>query len=171
MQRAQKIVPRMLHILSESKDIWPLATRWFDHLEKFYLSRIGLEDAEGVGMADSVSRSTCGCQVTKADEPLREIRYRTSYTILRLRPPTRLPVPRPSRQLPSWKMQRARILIARDLAPRLRFHNNGLMGRCTLTRTYPCHRHRRAPMTRYAHPYSNKACNINSHSPPCSTSH
>ena len=49
------MVQRMLNVLAESKTIWPLASRWYDHLEKFYSSQnVVSAGAEG-GMDDSVS--------------------------------------------------------------------------------------------------------------------
>src|SRR5690349_21442435 len=37
-RNAPSMVQRILNILSESKNIWPLASRWYDHLERFYKS-------------------------------------------------------------------------------------------------------------------------------------
>lgn len=48
------MVRRILAILDECKAIWPLASRWYDHLEKFYNDQKGVTlDSEGT-MADSV---------------------------------------------------------------------------------------------------------------------
>ena len=58
---AHVIVPRILTILAESKNIWPLASRWYDHLERFYKGRGIIAEVEG-GMDDSVrhpSSNTC----------------------------------------------------------------------------------------------------------------
>ncbi|KAK0633590.1 hypothetical protein B0T14DRAFT_507311 [Immersiella caudata] len=53
ISRARAIVGHILTILGESKDIWPLASRWHTHLEEFYKSRNGMsKEAEG-SMADS----------------------------------------------------------------------------------------------------------------------
>ncbi|KAK4194554.1 hypothetical protein QBC40DRAFT_32621 [Triangularia verruculosa] len=53
---APHIVQRILGILDESKNIWPLAARWYDHLEKFSRMKTGIVAAESQGsMADSVS--------------------------------------------------------------------------------------------------------------------
>jgi hypothetical protein len=52
------MVQRILSILAESRNVWPLASRWYDHLEKFYRTPNGVTlETEGsmVGMADSVS--------------------------------------------------------------------------------------------------------------------
>ena len=50
------MVHRILKILSESKDIWPLASRWHDHLERFYNSQKGMvPSGDEHTMADSVS--------------------------------------------------------------------------------------------------------------------
>jgi len=50
---APMMVPRILDILAESKSIWPLASRWYDHLERFYNSQNALiVGAEG-SMADT----------------------------------------------------------------------------------------------------------------------
>ncbi|KAM7220089.1 hypothetical protein V8F06_004603 [Rhypophila decipiens] len=47
------MVRRILSILHECKTIWPLASRWYDHLEKFYNDHKGVTaDSEG-SMADS----------------------------------------------------------------------------------------------------------------------
>ena len=54
-QNAPMMVQRTLNILAESKNIWPLASRWYDHLERFYKAQnvmtVGVEGS----MADSVS--------------------------------------------------------------------------------------------------------------------
>jgi len=48
------MVHRILKILSESKDIWPLASRWHDHLERFYHSQKGMvPSGDEHTMADS----------------------------------------------------------------------------------------------------------------------
>jgi hypothetical protein len=49
------IVQRILNILAESKNIWPLASRWYDHLEKFYNSQNAMTAGAEGSMADSVS--------------------------------------------------------------------------------------------------------------------
>lgn len=49
------MVRRIMAILDECKTVWPLATRWYDHLDKFYNDQKGVTlDSEGT-MADSVS--------------------------------------------------------------------------------------------------------------------
>jgi len=54
-RNAPLMVQRILNILSESKNIWPLASRWYDHLERFYKSpNVTTVGTEG-SMADSVS--------------------------------------------------------------------------------------------------------------------
>jgi hypothetical protein len=51
------MVQRILNILAESKSIWPLATRWYDHLERFYTSQNAMPAGTEGSMADSVSTS------------------------------------------------------------------------------------------------------------------
>ncbi|KAK4155157.1 hypothetical protein C8A00DRAFT_42210 [Chaetomidium leptoderma] len=52
-RNAPLMVQRILAILSESKNIWPLASRWYDHLERFYKAQnVTTTEAEG-SMADS----------------------------------------------------------------------------------------------------------------------
>lgn len=51
------MVQRILNILAESKSIWPLAARWYDHLEKFYSSQNAMAVGTEGSMADSVSAS------------------------------------------------------------------------------------------------------------------
>lgn len=54
-RNAPMMVQRILNILAESQNVWPLASRWYDHLEKFYRAQNDLTlEAEG-SMADSVS--------------------------------------------------------------------------------------------------------------------
>ena len=49
------MVRRILNILDECKTMWPLASRWYDHLDKFYNSKAAVVAAETEGsMADSV---------------------------------------------------------------------------------------------------------------------
>ncbi|KAL2255295.1 hypothetical protein VTK26DRAFT_3666 [Humicola hyalothermophila] len=50
---APMMVQRMLSILAESQTIWPLASRWYDHLEKFYSSQNVLAIETEGGMDDS----------------------------------------------------------------------------------------------------------------------
>lgn len=50
---APQIVQRILGILNESKNIWPLASRWFDHLEKFSRTKTGMAAETQGSMADS----------------------------------------------------------------------------------------------------------------------
>lgn len=63
--KARTIVQHILTILGESKDIWPLASRWHAHLEEFYKSRNGMTKVQEFGMADSVRPSKCHCQLAK----------------------------------------------------------------------------------------------------------
>ncbi|KAK4242014.1 hypothetical protein C8A03DRAFT_11752 [Achaetomium macrosporum] len=50
---APMMVQRILNILAESKTTWPLASRWYDHLQRFYKSQnVMTIGAEG-SMADS----------------------------------------------------------------------------------------------------------------------
>lgn len=49
------MVQRILNILAESKNIWPLASRWYDHLEKFHKSQNAVAAGAEGSMADSVS--------------------------------------------------------------------------------------------------------------------
>jgi hypothetical protein len=49
------MVQRILNILAESKNIWPLASRWYDHLERFYNSQNPMTVGTEGSMADSVS--------------------------------------------------------------------------------------------------------------------
>jgi len=56
VRNARTIIQRILQILEESKGIWPLATHWYEHLERFHKSRSAapqVAEAEG-SMADSV---------------------------------------------------------------------------------------------------------------------
>ncbi|KAK0729701.1 hypothetical protein B0H67DRAFT_559408 [Lasiosphaeris hirsuta] len=47
------MVQRTLSILAESTNLWPLASRWYDHLEKFYKSQTGMIVGGEGSMADS----------------------------------------------------------------------------------------------------------------------
>ncbi|KAL2142445.1 hypothetical protein VTI28DRAFT_1154 [Corynascus sepedonium] len=47
------MVQRILNILAESKNIWPLASRWYDHLEKFHKSQNAVAAGAEGSMADS----------------------------------------------------------------------------------------------------------------------
>jgi hypothetical protein len=49
------MVERILHILAESRSIWPLASRWYDLLERFYKSHNSMTAGAEGSMADSVS--------------------------------------------------------------------------------------------------------------------
>ena len=48
------MVARVLSILAESRNIWPLATRWYEHLERFYTAQSGVIVGNEGTMADSV---------------------------------------------------------------------------------------------------------------------
>lgn len=50
------MVARVLSILAESRNIWPLATRWFEHLDRFYSAQSGVIVGNEGTMADSVSQ-------------------------------------------------------------------------------------------------------------------
>ncbi|KAK4125029.1 hypothetical protein N657DRAFT_570301 [Parathielavia appendiculata] len=52
-RNAPMMVQRILNILAESKQIWPLAARWYDHLERFYKSK----DVMTVGVEGSMADS------------------------------------------------------------------------------------------------------------------
>ncbi|KAK4043803.1 hypothetical protein C8A01DRAFT_12763 [Parachaetomium inaequale] len=52
-RNAPMMVQRILNILAESKNIWPLASRWYDHLEKFYNSQNAMTVGAEGSMADS----------------------------------------------------------------------------------------------------------------------
>ena len=54
-RNAPAMVQRTLNILNESKSIWPLASRWLDHLDKFYKSKNAVAAGTEGSMADSVS--------------------------------------------------------------------------------------------------------------------
>lgn len=56
-RNAPSMVQRILNILAESKNIWPLASRWYDHLERFYSSQNFMAAGNEGSMADSVSTS------------------------------------------------------------------------------------------------------------------
>ncbi|KAK3311396.1 uncharacterized protein B0T15DRAFT_548868 [Chaetomium strumarium] len=52
-RNAPIMVQRILNILAESRSIWPLASRWYDHLQRFFMSQnVIAAGAEG-SMADS----------------------------------------------------------------------------------------------------------------------
>jgi hypothetical protein len=55
-----EMVQRTLHILSQSQNIWPLATRWVEHLERFSKDTKGIVLEKEGSMADSVSVATTG---------------------------------------------------------------------------------------------------------------
>ncbi|KAK0723867.1 hypothetical protein B0T21DRAFT_44879 [Apiosordaria backusii] len=55
VRNAPHIVQHILGILDESKHIWPLAARWYDHLEKFSRMKTVMAAESQGGMADSVS--------------------------------------------------------------------------------------------------------------------
>ncbi|KAK0733686.1 hypothetical protein B0T26DRAFT_631339 [Lasiosphaeria miniovina] len=47
------MVQRVLNILAESKNVWPLASRWYDHLERFCRAQKGIVVGAEGSMADS----------------------------------------------------------------------------------------------------------------------
>ncbi|KAK3331041.1 hypothetical protein B0H66DRAFT_466912 [Apodospora peruviana] len=47
------MVQRILNILAECKSVWPLASRWYDHLERFYNDQKGMAVETEGSMADS----------------------------------------------------------------------------------------------------------------------
>jgi hypothetical protein len=53
VSNAHVMVQRIINILAESKSIWPLATRWYDHLERFYTSQNAMAAGTEGSMADS----------------------------------------------------------------------------------------------------------------------
>ncbi|KAK4133360.1 hypothetical protein BT67DRAFT_462911 [Trichocladium antarcticum] len=52
-RNAPMMVQRMLNILAESKKIWPLASRWYDHLDGFYKAQNVVTAGVEGSMADS----------------------------------------------------------------------------------------------------------------------
>jgi hypothetical protein len=72
IRNAPMMVQRILNILAESKNIWPLAARWYDHLERFHKSHNMMTVGAEGSMADSVSVPNLDCCVAVSDMPQRE---------------------------------------------------------------------------------------------------
>lgn len=52
------MVQRILSILADTKNIWPLSSRWYDHLERFHKSQNAMTAGTEGSMDDSVSAVT-----------------------------------------------------------------------------------------------------------------
>jgi hypothetical protein len=59
---APTMVQRILTILAESRSIWPLASRWSDHLQRFFVS----QDVTPVGPEGSMDESVSVSRTTAA---------------------------------------------------------------------------------------------------------
>jgi hypothetical protein len=96
------MVQRILNILAESKNIWPLASRWYDHLERFYKSQNMMTVGAEGSMADSVSIPTPDGCLTVSDisqrEPIPHVLHPTPN-----RPAVKPIQPRPAASTPDEK--------------------------------------------------------------------
>jgi len=63
-RNASQMVERILDILNHCRTVWPLASRWYEHLERFYKTQSVVPVGAEGGMDDSVSGVCKGTQKT-----------------------------------------------------------------------------------------------------------